>query len=495
LSDSIAAIDLGSNSFHLLIARPEGKGIQVIDQDKEMVRLASGLQADKTIDSETKERALACLSRFGQRIGHLSPSAIRIVGTNTLRAARKSKKFIKQAQLLLGHEIEIISGIEEARLIYLGVAHSIASDNGQRMVVDIGGGSTEIIVGERFEPLHMESLYMGCVSMTRDYFADGKVNAKRVARARLAAMVELEPHIHLFRKWGWSDSIGASGTARAVESVARANGWANGDITATALANIIQQYVEAGSLKATSLAGLKSERAPVFLGGVIILAAIFEAFEIDSMMVSSGALREGLLYDLIGRSQEKSTRQQTVSDLLRRYRLDRTQAKRVEKTAIALWSQLATDDLLADRDARKMLGWAARLHELGLSIAHSQHHKHAGYILRHADLSGFSWQEQQVLAAIVEAHRRSFPAQRFASLPKIWRKKARQLALLLRLAVILHRSRSTVTVPVPDCQLSEKTIHLTFAAKWLQQHPLTQVDLEDEARRLDKRGIKLTFNT
>ncbi|VAX14004.1 Exopolyphosphatase [hydrothermal vent metagenome] len=495
LSDSIAAIDLGSNSFHLLVARPMNKGIQVIDQDKEMVRLAAGLQADRTLDSETKERALECLSRFGQRIRHISPTAIRIVGTNTLRAARKSKKFIKQAQLLLGHEIEIISGIEEARLIYLGVAHSIAGDKGRRMVVDIGGGSTEIIVGERFEPLRMESLYMGCVSMTRRYFADGTVSARQVAQARLAALLELEPHIKSFRKLGWAQSIGASGTARAVESVARANGWANGDITAEALAKIIQSYVQAGSLDATRLAGLKAERSPVFLGGAIILAAVIEAFDIPSMMVSSGALREGLLYDLIGRSQEESTRQQAVVDLQMRCRLNKTHASRVEKTAIALWRQVAADNSLADSDSQKMLGWAACLHELGLSIAHSQHHKHAGYFLRHADLSGFSWQEQQVLAAIVQAHRRSFPQDLFDRLPGVWRQKAIQLALLLRLAVILHRSRSSASVPVPDCQLSETSISLSFSNKWLHQHPLSLADFEEEARRLAKRGIAFNFKS
>ncbi len=493
MSDSIAAIDLGSNSFHLLVARPMDRGIQVIDQDKEMVRLASGLQADRSIDNETLERALACLTRFGQRIGHINPAAIRIVGTNTLRAARKSKKFIKQAQLLLGHEIEIISGIEEARLIYLGVAHSIASNNGQRMVVDIGGGSTEIIVGERFDPLHMESLYMGCVSMSRQYFADDKVNSKRVGKARFAAMLELEPHIERFKALGWTDSIGASGTARAVESVASANGWGNAEITADALSNIIQAYIDAGSLTAVKLAGLKADRAPVLLGGAIILAAIFEAFTIQSMTVSSGALREGLLYDLIGRSEKKSTRQQAVTDMISRYRIDKQQAKRVEKTAMALWEQVAEKALLAGKEYEKMLSWAARLHELGLSIAHSQHHKHAGYILRHADLSGFSQQEQQVLAAIVQSHRRSFPLGLFESLPPDWQEKAIQLALLLRLSVILHRSRSSVTVPVPECQLNKKNIKLKFSDRWLSQHSLTGADLEEETRRLDKRDIAFCF--
>ncbi len=495
MSDSIAAIDLGSNSFHLLVARFMNKGIQVIDQDKEMVCLAAGLQADRTIDDETKERALECLSRFGQRIHHISPTAIRIVATNTLRVARKSKKFIKQAQLLLGHEIEIISGIEEARLIYLGVAHSIANDKGRRMVVDIGGGSTEIIVGERFEPLRMESLYMGCVSMTQRYFADGTVSASQVAQARLAALLELEPHIELFCKLDWAQSIAASGTARTVESVARANGWANGDITAEALTNIIQSYIKAGSLDATRLAGLKAERAPTFLGGAIILAAIIEAFDIQSMMVSGGALREGLLYDLIGRSQEKSTRQQAVADLFIRCRLDKIHARRVEKMAMSLWDQVTADNSLGDSDCQKILGWAARLHELGLSIAHSQHHKHAGYVLRHADLSGFSWQEQQVLAAIVQAHRRSFPQDLFDCLPGVWREKAMKLAMLLRLAVILHRSRNTETVPVPDCQLTGNSISLIFSARWLQQHPLSLADFEEEARRLGKRGIAFSFES
>ena len=493
MTDNIAAIDLGSNSFHLLVARPGDNGLQVIDQDKVMVRLAAGLRDDGSIDAETRERALDCLSRFGQRIGHFHPAAIRIVGTNTLRAARKSKKFLKQAQLLLGHEIEIISGIEEARLIYLGVAHSIAGDDGQRMVVDIGGGSTEIIVGRRFEPLLMESLYMGCVSMTRRFFPDGKVTARRVAKARLAALLELEPHIERFREAGWARSIGASGTARAVGAVASANGWANGEITPAALRQIVEAHLRAGRLDAVRLDGLKPERAPVFLGGAIILAAVFEVFDIASMLVSGGALREGLLYDLIGRSEKKSTRQQTVRTLLGHYHIDRRQAKRVKKMALALWQQVADGEAAARRDCEKMLGWAAQLHELGLAIAHSQHHKHAGYILRHADLPGFSQQEQAVLAAIVQAHRRRFPEDLFDGLSGFWQARARQLALLLRLAVILHRSHSQVTVPVPRCCMKAKDIRLIFPAHWLEQHPLTRADLEEEARRLARRNIRLCF--
>ncbi|MCW9025404.1 MAG: exopolyphosphatase [Gammaproteobacteria bacterium] len=495
MPDTIAAIDLGSNSFHMLVAKPTDDGFMVIDSDKEMVRLAAGLQKDRSISEEVTQRALECLSRFGQRLKHITPGQVRIVGTNTLRASRGSQAFIREAEKLLGHPLNIISGIEEARLIYLGVAHSIAGDEGRRLVVDIGGGSTELIIGERFNPLQMESLYMGCVSMSQRFFSDGKISTKRINKARLAALVELEPHIERYKSMSWQDSIGASGTIRAIESVAMENGWSRDGITAESLDKILKALKDFGSTDKINLPGLKKERVPVFIGGLIVLHAVFEALEIKSMMVASGALREGLLYDLIGQEQQEGTRSNAINALAGRYNVDQHHAARVEETAILLFNQVKNDWNLDTRIHEYSLRWAARVHEVGLSIAHSQHHKHAGYILRNSDLPGFSRQEQQILAALVQTHRRSLDLDIFNELSDEWRQKAIQLAVILRMAVILHRGRHPEAITVPSCKVHDSNeIELVFNESWLESRPLTTTDLQEEHGRLTKSGISLIFS-
>jgi exopolyphosphatase/guanosine-5'-triphosphate,3'-diphosphate pyrophosphatase len=479
----------------MLVARPTDDGFMVIDSDKEMVRLAAGLQKDKSISAEVIQRALECLSRFGQRLQHVTPGQVRIVGTNTLRASRGSQAFIREAEKLLGHPLNIISGIEEARLIYLGVAHSIAGDEGRRLVVDIGGGSTELIIGERFNPLQMESLYMGCVSMSQRFFSDGKISNKRINKARLAALVELEPHIERYKSMSWQDSIGASGTIRAVESVVMANGWSKSGISAESLDQILKALKNFGSIDKINLPGLKKERVPVFIGGVIVLHAVFEAMGIKHMMVASGALREGLLYDLIGQEQQESTRSHSINALTARYKLDQSHAARVEETAVLFLNQLKQDWDLNNSRHEYSLRWAARVHEIGLSIAHSQHHKHAGYILRHADLPGFSRQEQQVLAVLVQAHRRSLDLDSFNELSDEWQVTAIRLAVILRMAIILHRGRHPEAIAVPTCKVHDSDeLVLVFNEPWLESRPLTSMDLQEETGRLKKAGINLVFS-
>lgn len=491
--DFIAAVDLGSNSFHMIIARVTDGHLQVIERMREPVRLAAGLNERGRLGKAAQRRALACLERFGQRLRALPYGRVRVVGTNTLRRARKAEEFIAAAESALGHPIEVISGQEEARIIYLGVSHSLAPSAERRLVVDIGGGSTELIIGESFEPVHMESLYMGCVSMTRQHFPDGAITRSAVARAELAARVELEAVENRFRELGWQAAIGASGTMLAVAEVTRAARWSEGDITRPALQKLRKALIAAGHVRKLSLPGLSAERAQVFPGGVAILLAVFDALGLERMGTSEGALREGLLYDLIGRIRHEDVRERTVRALSVRYHVDERQADRVERTALACLAQVARDWDCTEAEDADMLRWAARLHEIGLAIAHSQYHKHGAYIVANSDLAGFSWREQRLLAALIRGHRRRFPEEVFAELPPSLVTRAQRLCVLLRLAVQLRHSRSDTAIPDFRLSASEKGLRLRFPKGWLERHPLTRADLAQEAQYLAEAKIELKF--
>ncbi|HKK13082.1 MAG TPA: exopolyphosphatase, partial [Gammaproteobacteria bacterium] len=307
-ADTIAAVDLGSNSFHMVVAHRADGRLQIVDRLREPVRLAAGLDSERRLTADAQSRALGALERFGQRLQDLPDANVRAVGTNTLRRARNGAEFIAAAQQALGQAIETISGVEEARLIYLGVAHSLAEDRGRRLVVDIGGGSTELIVGEGFEPLQLESLYMGCVGMSRKYFPGGRIDKEGLRAAELAAGLELQPVQGVFRDLGWTAATGASGTIRAVRAVVTEAGWSDSGITRESLARLRQALLAAGDMGKLKLKGLSDDRRPVFAGGVVILSAIFDALGIEHMTYSDGALREGLLYDLIGRVHDQDIR-------------------------------------------------------------------------------------------------------------------------------------------------------------------------------------------
>ncbi|HDJ85977.1 MAG TPA: exopolyphosphatase [Chromatiales bacterium] len=490
--ETVAAVDLGSNSFHMLVARLLDGQLNVLDRLHDMVRLAGDLGKDRRITPEAATRAIGCLERFGQRLRHMPPGSVRAVGTNTLRSARNAKEFLDAAERALGHPIEIISGVEEARLIYAGVAHGIAGDGRRRLVMDIGGGSTELIVGESSEPLHMESLYMGCVNMSRAHFADGQIGAKRWRRAVLAARSELEPHRAIFRRLGWADAIGASGTLRAVYRTVTESGWSDAGITLEALRRLRDALLKAGRVDRIRLPGVSATRAPVFPGGVAVVTAAFEALDIERMRISDSALREGLLYDLIGRIHEHDgLRARTIANLAARYNVDTAQAERVRRTALELIAQTAGPWALDEETSERLLEWAAGLHEIGLGIAHSGHHKHAAYVLANADLAGFSRRDQILLATVVRAHRRRFPTAALAQLPASWIRDATRLSILLRLSVVLHRSRSPHPPPPLRLIAAGKSLALVFPDDWLEQHPLTQADLGQEAAYLKAAGYEL----
>ena len=494
-TETIAAIDLGSNSFHMIVARMTEDQLQVIDRLREMVQLAAGLDSRQRLSEAAQDRALDCLSRFSQRLRDIPPSRVRIVGTNTLRQARNGKDFLLRAEAVLNHPVEVISGMEEARLIYLGVAHSSANLEGRRLVVDIGGGSTELIIGEGFEPLQLESLNMGCVSMTRRCFADGRIREADVRLAELAVSLNMEPITLAFQDLGWGQVIGASGTIRAIQDVVVSEGWSREGITLTGLHRLREALLEEGKVAAIAARwNLEPARAAVFPGGFIVLYGLCQALAVESLQVSDGALREGLVYDLVGRICHEDVRDRTITALSRRYSLDEAQAERVAGAARALLEQVQKSWRLEDEEWARALEWAARLHEIGLAIAHSQYHKHGAYVLRYADLAGFSRSGQELLAALVSGHRRKFPTKVFAELPQDAMIPAQRLCLLLRLAVVMHRGRGRQPLPSPTLRADGQQLELAFPRGWLDGHPLTRADLEQEAEHLKKAGFKLKFS-
>ncbi len=490
----VAAVDLGSNSFHMIVVRTEGGDIQIIDRIREMVRLGAGLDENRELSLEARMRALACLGRFGQRLRELPPGAVRAVGTNALRQARQAGDFLIQAEAALGHPIEIIAGHEEARLIYLGVAHSLAAGNSQRLVMDIGGGSTELIIGKQFDIKRRESLHMGCVSISRHYFPDGTITADAMRTAELAAALELRPIRRLYRQLGWQTVIGSSGTIRSIGEVVQQAGWSRAGITLESLRRLCEALIAAGHIDKLTLAGLSPERQPVFPGGVAVLLAIFRALHLEQIQVSDQSLREGLLYDKLGRIQHEDVRERSIHSLCTRYHLDLQHAQRVETTAQELFAQASQPWQLTRDDQREILCWAARLHELGLTISHSQFHKHGAYLIENSDLSGFSRPEQRLLAVLVRGHRRRFPLDAFESLPLIDREYAKQLCILLRLATLIHRGRTTKARPDIGLMVKENSLKLTFPEAWLTKHPLTRMELQQEKRRLEEVGFMLSYN-
>jgi exopolyphosphatase/guanosine-5'-triphosphate,3'-diphosphate pyrophosphatase len=489
----MAAVDLGSNSFHMVVARNQLGEPSIVDRLREMVRLASGLDADGCLDDASQERALACLRRFGQRLRDMRAHQVRVVGTNTLRRARNADSFLAKAEEALGHPVDVISGIEEARLIYLGVSHHTDASPGANLVVDIGGGSTELIIGEGYEPQHLESLHVGCVGISRTHFGDGKLSAKRFERARLAVRLELRPVVAAFRRRGWQRAVGSSGTVRAASDIALALRLCESGVNIAAVEAMIEEMVEAKRVEALALPGLGAERAPVFPGGMAILAEVMGALKVEALQISSGALREGLLYDMLGRLHDEDARERSIRAMQRRYHVDFDQAARVEATAAALLEKAARDWQLTDKRMRQLLVWAARLHEVGLDIAHSHYHHHGGYLIANSDLPGFVRLEQQLIARMVALHRRKLDDPFLDGIPALWRAPLFKLVVLLRLATLLNRSRSPSDLPAITLSPGKDSLGIKFPQRWLDDNPLTAADLDQEIEWLRARKFDLAL--
>jgi len=489
--DVLAAVDLGSNSFHMVVARYSHGQLVIIDRLREMVRLAAGVEENGRIDKEVAARALGCLERFGQRLRDMHADSVRVVGTNALRMAHRKQVFLERAREALGHPIEIIAGVEEARLIYSGVAHTMPQEPGRRLVVDIGGGSTEVIIGEELTPLELESLQMGCVSLSERFFRDGKMSAKRFERARLAARLELEPVQAAFRRRGWETCAGSSGTVRAIGEAIRALEPAVATITSAGLDKAIEYCVDAGHTRELALEPITEDRRPVFPGGLAILAEVFHVLEIKEMRIAEGAMREGLLYDMLGRFRREDARERSVRGMQQRYHVDTAQAERVESTVRDFLEQTRESWKLEEPLAHLALKWAARLHEIGLDVSHTGYHRHGAYLLENADMAGFPREEQRLLARLVGAHRRKLSLDGIEELVPPWDRTAVYLILLLRLAVLLHRGRSPTALPPIQLSVTPRTVEVRFPARWLRDHPLTSADLQQEVDYLRAAGYRL----
>jgi exopolyphosphatase/guanosine-5'-triphosphate,3'-diphosphate pyrophosphatase len=492
-SETYAAVDLGSNSFHLLVARREHGELRVLDRIKEMVRIGGGLDKRGDLDRETSSRALECLARFGQRLRGIPAANIRAVGTQTFRRLRKANAFLMVAETALGCPVEIIGGREEARLIYLGVSQGVSGHEDRRLVIDIGGGSTELVIGEGLRPLEMESLQFGCVSFTRWYFGSGKLSRKRWAKALRGALAEMQELQFRYRQTGWETAIGSSGTIRAVASICHAQGWCERNITRQAMERLREALLEFGRIDAIDLPGLSERRQAVIAGGAAILSACFQALDVDELVISPYALREGVLHDLLGRLENRDPRDKTVQAFRLRYGIDPAQAERVRRTAFTAFEQLAPA-LELGPEHRRMLGWAADLHETGLSISHSQYQQHSGYLVEQSDMAGFSRQEQLFLAALVRHHRRALPRDFAASLPPRLHAPLRQLLFLFRFCWILCRTRDDEAIPGFELALDDATVRATFEPAWVDAHPLTLNDLEHERVQLQKLRLQLNFD-
>ncbi|WP_339136291.1 MAG: exopolyphosphatase [Candidatus Electrothrix sp. GW3-4] len=490
----LAAVDLGSNSFHMVVARIEDGHIHILDKLKEMVRLGAGLDKQNRLSKEARQRALACLHRFGERVRNFPPGTVAAVGTKTLRQARKSRRFVEKASQALGHPISVIGGKEEARLVYLGVSHSLVAEEGRRFVMDIGGGSTELILGENFEPLHLRSLNMGCVSMSLKVFRNGDLSKNAWAQAKTAAHLELRPVRRYFQRADWASAAGASGTIKTVGSIVQALELSPYHITLDSLYEIRERMIAAGHLDKLDLPGLKAERKPVIAGGLAVLMATFEALRIKTMQVSDGALREGLLYERLGRSQSEDTRLKTIATVQQRFQISTRHAKRINRTAHHLFSVCEEAWELQPEDA-ELLYWAGSLHEIGLAVSLSGYQKHGAYLLDHADLPGFSYEEQDGMSVLVRCHRKKIAKGLLRKIPAAKRATLLRLAVLLRLATLLHRSRKDETAIIKEVVAQADGLSLCFAEGELDRHPLQLVSLQQEAIYLQNVHFILRFSS
>lgn len=477
----LAAVDLGSNSFRLLIGRVEasrlGPQVRVLDSLKEPVRLAAGLEADGSLDADSQRRALVALHRFGERLRSFSPDAVRAVATNTLRVARNARHVIATAEAALGFPIDVIAGREEARLIYVGAAHGLPADGADRLVVDIGGGSTECIVGASYAPKLLESTTVGCVTLSRRFFPGGVVGARAFEQARYAARDALAPMAAAYRAHGWDYAVGTSGTAKSLTQIAREQ-FGSDTLTRDTLARLAQLLLKAGHPDKLHVEGLRPDRRPVLPGGLALMSAVFDELGIERMRYCDSALRQGLLYDLLGRSSGADMREITVAQMMRRYEIDEAQARRLTQTALALYDQAARGVAERVRGCRELLRWSASLAEAGMSVSHEDYHRHSAYVLRNADMPGFTQSEQELMSRLALGHVGGLRKMR-----ELVRDDLEWLMVLsLRLAAILHRRRDGDAPPVPALFVRRRKLRIELPRQWAKTHPLSDETLCTEAQ-------------
>lgn len=488
----MAAIDIGSNSFHLAIGRLDHGEVRKVVSMSEKVQLAAGLDEHNILNAAAVRRGLDCLSRFTARLDSVPPERIRIVATNALRQAKNADDFIIRANEILPKPIEIIAGREEARLIHLGVSHTNASSD-KRLVIDIGGGSTEFIIGKGFEPLVTESLQMGCVAFTKKFFADGQITDKAFNAAIAAARKEVLAISGQYQKTGWASVIGSSGTIKAVRNALVSKGWANEQecITYEGVKKLEKLLITLGDVNDIELEGVKEHRKAVFPAGVAVLRATMKVLGIETLAYSDGALREGVMYDMLGRFASEDVRDRSVMALIKRYSVDKKQARQVVRTSRHLFRQVQSDLQLTNDDG-DVLRRAAYLHEIGLAISHSNYHKHSAYLLENSDIPGFSQVDQKRIAQLTLSHRRKLKADILEQTCMLGGDQLVYLSLLLRLAVLAHHSRSEYELPLMRLVVIDTNDWQVTVSTDKKHYAFLYSDLYADIEQFAKWGIKLS---
>ncbi|MGE5450653.1 MAG: exopolyphosphatase [Acidobacteriota bacterium] len=484
----LASIDMGSNSFRLEIAELSKGRYKRIDYLKETVRLGAGLDTHGLLTEEATQRGLACLARFAQRLRGFASWQVRAVATQTLREARNRDAFLTRANRVLGHPIEVIAGREEARLIYQGVARLQPSEV-PRLVIDIGGRSTEMILGRGRLPQRAESFGVGSVSLSMRHFPEGRFTAEGFRSAQIAAGAELEEALTLFSRAQWQEALGSSGTVGAVSQLLEASGITDGSITPDGLRWCIERCLQAGSTEDLTLPGLKQDRKAVLGGGLSILYTLAMQFDIEIMRPARGALRQGVIFDLEERIEAARNRRlpdprdAAVRELQQRFRVDTGQADRVRERALQLWASMQRSERL-DGEAARELGWACSLHEIGMMVSHHDHHRHSSYLLSHVDAAGFSQSQLRRLATMVLGQRGEL-----IKLAEHMHDKGLMVQVLcLRLAIILHHARMDLPAKLAQIHKGRTRHRISLPRRWAEQHPRTLHLLQEEARRWDNHG-------
>ncbi|MEH6383854.1 MAG: guanosine-5'-triphosphate,3'-diphosphate pyrophosphatase [Colwellia sp.] len=490
-----AVIDLGSNSFHMLITRQLANSIQVVDKVKRKVRLASGLNSHNQLSETAIARGLECLSFFAERLQDIPQENIRIVATATLRLAANRDNFLSQANKILGHKINLLSGKQEAENIYLGVAHTSFGAK-QRFVIDIGGASTELILGDGFITKQVESLNIGCVTFNNRYFSDDRLSTKNFSHAISAAKKTIAPFIARFKNTGWKLVLSGSGTMQALTEIQQHSHKTTG-IDLLFLQTIQQQLIECKTMSKIKIDGLTRDRSPVIASGVAILIALVESFSIEKIQLSSGALREGLLYSMLPENTDVDIRQNTINSLTEKFHIDSQHAKRIKKQATSLFHTYKVFWELDENNSLAMLNAASDLHEIGLLLAFKQHQQHGAYILKNADLPGFDQVERQLLVALVLLHKGEIDLELLRSQTGVSFQQAIYLLVILRLAIILCRRRKDDALPEYQTTIIKnkegEIINLCLPTTWLAQHPLIADELLQESVHLKQVNVSLNI--
>ncbi len=484
-----AAIDLGSNSFHMLVVRHIDGSVQTMAKIKRKVRLAAGLDENNALSIEAMQRGWDCLSLFAERLQDIPKENVRIVGTATLRTATNVDTFLKRANDILGGTIDIISGEEEAATIYRGVAHT-SGGVGRRLVVDIGGASTELIIGEGFDAKALTSLKMGCVTWLERHFKDRQLSKHNFTEAIDAAKQTLQPILKQYSDLGWDVCVGASGTVQALQEIMLAQGM-DEVITLSKLKRLQKQAMQADHLEELEIEGLTLERALVFPSGLSILIAIFELLEISSMTLAGGALREGLVYEMMIQMRQKDIRTRTINSIQSRYQIDTDYSGQVAEIASSLLKQCGGSKWLPEPQAEMLLNTVTKLHEIGLTIDFKMAGEHGAYLLQNLDLPGYTRAQKCFLAEVARRYKDQLspmPTQHALS-----DTSSKRLLRIVRLAVLLTHRRNALLIPIFTISANEDELTITLSKTWLDNNPLTSAELEIESNRQSDMGWPLVI--